>query len=154
MKTIIMTIFMFITFTTMASTAKFLMEIELQDLNSEAKIFSYQCQVKQTLTWESQLNFFSCSDEKGEKVNVTNVITDVGYDYDLRQAFSLWGLSQDNGLVKKLLLQNNIQTKLKSSNPVKIFYGRQSPRVTSNEYLIEAQETTYSFFITLFGYND
>lgn len=152
MKKVIFLIVSFLTTSVFASTAKFNIEMELVDLSTEEVVFSYQCSVRQTLTWESQLNFFNCENEEGEKLNISKVVTDVGYDYDRRQAFSLWHLSHREGLVTKIFNELNIDESLQSSNPAKIFYGRRAPSVAAEEFLIESEETTYAFKLETIGY--
>ncbi|MCP4915188.1 MAG: hypothetical protein GY909_18860 [Oligoflexia bacterium] len=152
MNKVIFLIATLLTTSVFASTAKFNIEMELVDLSTEEVIFSYHCNVRQTLTWESQLNFFNCENEEGEKLNISKVVTDVGYDYDRRQAFSLWHLSHREGLVTKIFKEINIEAKLKSSNPAKIFYGRRAPSVTASEFLIDSEETTYAFKLETIGY--
>lgn len=154
MKAILCTLCTLFTISAMADTASFNIEIGMNNLVSGETVFSYNCDVKQTLTWQSQFNFFSCTDENGEKITYTNVPTNVGYDYNRRKAYSLWSLTGANGMIQQILSKKGMTLKLKASDPVQIYYGNRFLDLSSDEYLIEGENNAFSFTIYANGYLD
>lgn len=143
-----------LTSTAFASTAKFEMDFSIKSLSSDGVLADFSCQVTQTLTWENSSNFFKCSDDMGNTVSVMNVAVTLGYDYDRRQAYTIYETVGKRGLVSSLFEKLGIEQKLVRGAGVKIFYRNSYPAATSAEYMIEGQDDGFAITIGEMRYID
>ena len=149
MKSLLLIILSLLSVSAFSNTAKISIDIELVNLDLDEEVFNYQCEIRQTLTWESQSNFFKCISEDAPTLILKNTLADIGYHHEKKQAFSIMYFSNKTGFITKMFEKLNIETKLKrSKNGLKVFYAPTKPRSTENEFLIETQDDQ-TFLLTI-----
>lgn len=134
-------VFLFlITSPVFASTAKFSLNFHVINLADDSEIERFECEVRQTLTWENLSNFFNCTTSSGEKVQLMNVGVTVGYVHDANMAYSSYRQYGRQGLVSNLFQKLEIPYVITDGSELKINYKKHAPVATSDEYLIETDD--------------
>lgn len=128
---------------TFAATTNFHLELSIEDLDNESYIEEVSCFVRQTLTWESQANYFKCDTQYEKGVSFKNVFTNVGYIHDARLPYSIYRFGGNDGLINKLAKAIRLDGYIKSRLGLKIYYKDHSLYTSSPEYIIDAGEKTY-----------
>lgn len=147
-------IFLALTTSALASTAKFEMTFDVKSLSTDEIVAQFDCTVTQTLTWENSSNFFKCINAKGELLTVMNVAVTMGYDYERSKAYTIHETVGKRGLVSMLFEKMGMDSKFVRGAGIKVYYMNKYPAATSAEYMIEGSDDAFSVVLHDLNYLD